>query len=102
VAILHSHRNIWQVVEHTRVHVEDGRVVEVRADSGRLLTWNIPHANLACLLLGQDSSITQEAARLLAAERVLVGLCGTGGTPFFLAAVGAYRPTDRALAWMER
>jgi len=102
VAILHSHRNILQVVEHARVHVEDGRVVEVRADSGRLLTWNIPHANLACLLLGQGSSITQEAARLLAAERVLVGLCGTGGTPLFLAAVGEYRPTDRALTWMER
>jgi len=100
MAILHSHRNVLMVVEHARVHVENGRLIEARADSGRTLVWNIPHANVACLLLGQGASLTQEAARLLAAERVLVGFSGTGGVPLFLAAVGEYRPTERAIAWM--
>jgi CRISPR-associated protein Cas1 len=101
MAILHSHRNVLMVVEHARVHVEDGRLIEARADSGRTLVWNIPHANIACLLLGQGASLTQEAAHLLSAERVLVGFSGTGGVPLFLAAVGEYRPTERAIAWMN-
>lgn len=81
------------MLERARVHVEGDRVVYHAADDERRREFNIPHANLAVLFLGQGTSITQEAARLLAEEGVHVAFTGTGGTPLHLGALTTYHAT---------
>ena len=81
------------LLERARVHVEGDRVVYHAADDERRREFNIPHANLAVLFLGQGTSITQEAARLLAEEGVHVAFTGTGGTPLHLGALTTYHST---------
>lgn len=75
------------------VHVEGDRVVYHAADDERRREFNIPHANLAILFLGQGTSITQEAARLLAEEGVHLAFTGTGGTPLHLGSLTTYHAT---------
>lgn len=81
------------LLERARVHVEGERVVYHAADDERRREFNIPHVNLAVLFLGQGTSITQEAARLLAEEGVHVAFTGTGGTPLHLGSLTAYHAT---------
>jgi CRISPR-associated protein Cas1 len=78
------------LLERARIHVEGDRVVYHAADDERRREYNIPHANLAVLFLGQGTSITQEAARLLAEEGVHVAFTGTGGTPLHLGSLTTY------------
>lgn len=81
------------LLERARVHVEGDRVVYYAADDERRREFNIPHANLAVLFLGQGTSITQEAARLLAEEGVHVAFTGSGGTPLHLGTLTTYHST---------
>jgi CRISPR-associated protein Cas1 len=73
--------------------VDGDRVVYHAADDERRREFNIPHVNLAVLFLGQGTSITQEAARLLAEEGVHVAFTGTGGTPLHLGSLTTYHAT---------
>ena len=70
--------------------------------------WNIPIANTTCLLLGNGTSITQAAMRMLAQVGVLVGFSGGGGTPLLMATEiewltpqNEYRPTEYLQGWMS-
>ena len=80
-------------LERARVHVEGGRVVYFAADDERRREFGIPHVNLAVLFLGQGTSITQDAVRLLGEEGVHVAFTGTGGTPLHMGALTTYRST---------
>lgn len=80
-------------LERARIHVEGGRVVYHIADDEMRREYNIPHVNLAVLFMGQGTSITQEAARLLAEEGVHVALTGTGGTPVHFGSLTHYSST---------
>ncbi len=99
--LLHTHRQTLIVLERVRVRVEDQRVVYDEADGAIERTFNVPHANLAFLLLGQGTSVTQAAMRLLAEEGVVVGFTGSGGTPLLMASTDTYRPTERLQAWLR-
>ena len=67
--------------------------------------FNLPHANLAVLMLGQGTSITQDAVAMLAAEKVHVAFCGSGGTPLHMGALTEYGGTDHfrrmVAVWMS-
>ena len=80
-------------LERARVEVEGGRVVYSIVDDDHARSFNIPHVNLAVLFLGQGTSITQEAARLLGEERVHLALTGSGGTPLHMGALTTYAAT---------
>jgi len=80
-------------LERARVHVEGGRVVYTITDDEHAREFNVPHVNLAVLFLGQGTSITQEAARLLGEEHVHVAITGTGGTPLHMGALTTYVAT---------
>lgn len=80
-------------LERARVHVEGGRVVYTITDDENAREFNVPHVNLAVLFLGQGTSITQEAARLLGEEHVHVAITGTGGTPLHMGALTTYVAT---------
>ncbi len=80
-------------LERARIHVEGGRVTYHITDDEHRREYNIPHVNLAVLFIGQGTSITQEAMRLLGEEGVYLAVTGTGGTPLHMGALTAYTAT---------
>src|SRR5680860_1318969 len=83
-AILHSKRANLYYLEYCRVMQKDGRVLYLTDAEKENLYYNIPIANTTVLLLGNGTSITQAAMRMLAQAGVLVGFCGGGGTPLYI------------------
>jgi len=107
--ILLSQRAYVLLIEHARVAVHEGRVVFV-VDKGEAQTeaFNVPDCNTVFLLLGKGSSITDAAIRMLSESNVMVGFCGSGGSPLiaavdpvFLSSQSEYRPTEYMQAWMK-
>ena len=80
-------------LERARIHVEGGRIVYHIADDEHRREYNIPHVNLAVLFIGQGTSITQDAMRLLGEEGVYLAVTGTGGTPLHVGSLTAYTAT---------
>jgi CRISPR-associated protein Cas1 len=80
-------------LERARIHVEGGRIVYHIADDEHRREYNIPHVNLAVLFIGQGTSITQDAMRLLGEEGVHLAVTGTGGTPIHIGALTTYTAT---------
>lgn len=108
--ILHSKRGNLEYLEHCRVLVKDGRVLFLHAEQAGKdnCYWNIPIANTTAVLLGNGTSITQAAVRLLAEAGVMLGFCGGGGTPLisateieWLSPQSEYRPTEYVQAWLR-
>jgi CRISPR-associated protein Cas1 len=74
--------------------------------------FNIPIANTTVLLLGNGTSITQAAVRMLAQAGVLIGFSGGGGTPLYMTnnvehpvewmtPQSEYRPTEYLQGWLK-
>lgn len=80
-------------LERARIHVEGGRIVYHISDDEHCREYNIPHVNLAVLFIGQGTSITQDAMRLLGEEGVYLAVTGTGGTPLHIGSLTAYTAT---------
>lgn len=80
-------------LERARIHVEGARVVYYITDDEHRREYNIPHVNLAVLFIGQGTSITQDAMRLLGEEGVHLAVTGTGGTPLHMGALTTYTST---------
>lgn len=89
--VTHREQAIW--LERARVHADHGRVIYRVAQDDLIKDYAIPYANLAILFLGQGTSITQEAARLLSEEGVFVAFSGTGGSPLYYGALTSYSGT---------
>ncbi|MEI6894445.1 MAG: type I-F CRISPR-associated endonuclease Cas1f [Colwellia sp.] len=115
-AILHSKRANIYYLEYCRVMQKDGRVLyltESLSTKGQENQYfNIPIANTTVLLLGNGTSITQAAMRMLAQAGVLVGFSGGAGTPLYMANTvehaiewmtpqSEYRPTEYLQGWMK-
>ena len=81
--ILVSKRANLYYLEHCRVMVRGGCVEFATPEGGQESYWNIPIANTTFLLLGNGTSVTQAAMRMLAEAGVAVGFSGGGGTPLF-------------------
>jgi CRISPR-associated protein Cas1 len=103
-------------LEYCRVMQKDGRVLYLTEASSNKSNenhyYNIPIANTTVLLLGNGTSITQAAMRMLAQAGVLVGFSGGGGTPLYMAndveqpiewltPQSEYRPTEYFQGWMQ-
>ncbi|MBB5018456.1 CRISPR-associated protein Cas1 [Chitinivorax tropicus] len=106
--LLSKRANIFYL-EHARVMQMDDRVVYLTEASDTLSRYfNIPERNTSLLLLGKGTSLTDAAARKLAESNVMVGFCGSGGTPLFsqsspvfLSPESEYRPTEYMQAWVK-
>ena len=107
MAVLMSARANAFYLQQARVCVDGQRVVYISKGSGDVdLIFNIPDKNTAFVLLGKGTSITDAAARMLAESGVLIGFCGTGGSPLFsmspmvfVEPVSEYRPTEFMQKW---
>ena len=105
---LSNRANVFYL-EHARVVQQDDRIVYLTQDGGEFeQMFNIPERNTAFLLLGKGTSITDAAMRRMAASNVMVGFCGTGGSPLFsvcdiafMTPQSEYRPTEYMQAWAE-
>lgn len=104
--LLSKRANVFYL-EHVRVIQKDNRVIWL-TEGGEDVDqyFNLPERNTALLLLGKGTSITDAAIRRLAESNVLVGFCGSGGSPLlagvdpvFLAPQSEYRPTEYMQAW---
>ena len=108
-AILHSKRANIYYLEKCRVMQKDGRVLYLSEDTQQQKKyWNIPIANTTVILLGTGTSITQAAVRMLVSAGVMLGFCGSGGTPLlaaseieWLSPQSEYRPTEYMQGWMR-
>ena len=105
--ILHSKRANLYYLEYCRVMQKDGRVLYLTEAQKDNQYFNIPIANTTVLLLGNGTSITQAAVRMLAQAGVLIGFSGGGGTPLYsgnavewFTAQSEYRPTEYLQGWM--
>ncbi|GAC15834.1 type I-F CRISPR-associated endonuclease Cas1f [Aliiglaciecola lipolytica] len=106
--ILHSKRANLYYLEYCRVMQKDGRVLYLTEAKKDNQYFNIPIANTTVLLLGNGTSITQAAMRMLAQAGVLVGFTSGGGTPLYMAnevewmtPQSEYRPTEYIQGWMS-
>lgn len=105
--LLSKRANIFYL-EHTRIMLKDNRVIYITeynkdTDQG----FNIPDKNMSFLLLGKGTSITDGAVRMLTASNVVIGFCGSGGSPLFagvdtvfLTPTEEYRPTEYMQQWI--
>lgn len=112
-SILLSKRANVLYLEHVRVMQKDDRVIWIndrRGDMNPELEpyFNLPERNTVFVLLGKGSSITDAAARRLADAGVIVGFCGSGGSPVFsmadfvfLSPQSEYRPTEYMQGWVR-
>jgi len=114
--ILHSKRANIYYLEYCRVMQKDGRVLYLTEGLSNKQKenqyFNIPIANTTVILLGNGTSITQAAMRMLSQAGVLVGFSGGGGTPLYMAnnvehaiewmtPQSEYRPTEYLQGWMQ-
>lgn len=110
--ILHSKRANIFYLEYCRVMQKDGRVLYLTEANKENLYFNIPIANTTVILLGNGTSITQAAMRMLSQAGVLVGFTGGGGTPLYMAnqvehaiewmtPQSEYRPTEYLQGWLS-
>lgn len=107
-SILHSKRSNLYLLEHCRVMQKDGRVLYITEKFRQENYFNIPICNTTVILLGDGTSITQAAARMLAQAGVLFGFCGGGGTPLFdgnsiefITPQNEYRPPLFVQQWLS-
>lgn len=81
-------------LERARIRVEGDRIVYHITDDEHHRDYNIPHVNLAVLFMGQGTSITQDAMRLLGEEGVHLAVTGSGGSPLLhMGALTTYTAT---------
>jgi CRISPR-associated protein Cas1 len=102
MSIIHSKRTGIYLIEYCRVLVKQERVVYVTADDYHEYYWNIPIGNTSVLLLGNGTSVTQAATRMLSEDGVMLAFVGGGGTPLFLASQSEYRPTEYLQDWYPK
>jgi len=92
--LLLTQRNTALYLERASVRVEGSRVVYDKAEGKEEKVFNIPYANVAILFLGQGTSLTQSAARLLAEEGVYIAFTGSGGSPLHYGSLTNYQVTE--------
>lgn len=106
-AVMLSKRANVFYLEHVRVMQKEDRVVYLtEATNGLQQFVAIPDKNTSFILLGKGTSITDAAVRNLSESNVIVGFCGSGGSPLFaetdlsfLLPQDEYRPPVHAQKW---
>ena len=93
--ILPSHRNCLYYIEYAAIHSFDDTLCFQVSDKGKSKEISIPHRNIAGLLLGPGTSITQKAAQKMRESNLCaMFVTGNGGSPLLWTAPDEYRPSE--------
>lgn len=99
--MLPSHKIAVTYLEHTRIVKADEKLSFLKENKGVEYTFALPFGNIAVLLLGPGTSITQSAMQHLSAENVMVGFVGGSGYPIFCGSLSEYRPSEYVQKWLS-
>lgn len=98
--ILQSHKNQVSYFEHSKIVKTDDKVAYTKDYKSKEFYFAIPYGNVAVILLGPGTSITQAAMHHLASEGVMVAFTGGAGFPIFCGSLSEYRPTKYCQEWL--
>lgn len=107
LSVPHEDREALCYLERVHVALKGGRIVYERYEGEDTpVRHPLAAGNVACLLLGPGSTITQGAVVHLSQHQVCVGFTGEAGTghaaatpPTFLNGAGALAPTTYCQSW---
>ena len=100
MTILTTHKNELRYVEHCKVVSRDARLSFVQSEGAINKSFSLPHLNLAIILMGPGTSISQSAAKLAAEEGILFAFSGGGCSPLLMASQSEYRPSEYLQNWI--
>jgi CRISP-associated protein Cas1 len=107
VSVQMSQRANILYLQQAKITQDGERVVYWTEQNDISQAFNIPDKNTAFILLGKGTSITDAAVRKLSESGVLIGFCGSGGTPCFATSAfvflepnSEYRPTEYMQKWV--
>ncbi len=99
--ILQSHKNHIQYLEHSKIVKVDEKVAYTKDYKNKEYFFPIPYGNVAVILLGPGTSITQSAMHHLVSEGTLVAFTGGDGFPVFSGSLSEYRSTEYCQNWIK-
>ena len=85
-------RTAVEYLERARIHLDGARLVYTGGGDGPRRTGNVPHANIAVLMLGPGTALTSGAARCLAESGVHVVFTEDGAASVHVAGLSAGPP----------
>lgn len=98
--ILPSHRQVLHYIEHAALHSYDDSLSFSVAEGAKQKEISIPFRNVAGIMLGPGTSITQKAAQKCREANICVMFTtGDGGTPLLWTAPDEYRPSGYSRAF---
>lgn len=89
--IILSQKNTFIYIEYCRVSTVDGQLCFNKSQNGEVKYYTIPYGNLAVLILGSGTSITQQATRLIAKEKMLLAFSSGNMGNLYLTSQSEYR-----------
>lgn len=99
--ILTSQKNTFVYIEHCAVSVSEQQLCFKKSKNGKIKYYAIPYGNLAILILGPGTSLTQQAARYIASEKMLVAFSSGNMGNLYLTAENEYRNPIYLQKWYE-
>lgn len=100
--IMPSHRNTIHYVEYASIHSYDDTLSFRISEKGRSKEISIPHRNIAGLMLGPGTSLTQAAAQKLREANICaMFVTGEGGNPILWTAPDEYRPGEYCRSFLN-
>lgn len=101
MAILTTHKQHVTFLEYAKIVKADERVAYIKENKGGELTFALPYGNMAVLMLGPGTSITQAAMHHLCSEGCMVAFTGGDGFPIFAGSLSEYRATEYMQEWVR-
>ncbi|MBD8614669.1 type I-F CRISPR-associated endonuclease Cas1 [Pseudomonas putida] len=100
--ILPSHRNTLYYIEYAAIHSFDDTLSFRVASNGKSKEISIAHRNIAGLLMGPGTSITQKAAQKMREANICgMFVTGDGGNPVLWTAPDEYRPSHFCRSYLK-
>ena len=104
--IILSQKNTFVYIEFCKVSTVDGQLCFNKSQNGEIKYYTIPYGNLAVLILGPGTSITQQATRLIAKEKMLLAFSSGQMGNLYLTSQSEYRNPlflqKWYLMWMDK
>lgn len=100
--MLFAHKSELLFLEHARVYQEGGRIIYAQDETMSPQRFNFPFRNAQVLALGNGTSITNKAVRLLAQEGVVLVFAGDQGLPYIMTGMLDYHPNEYAQGFIRQ